>query len=668
MADDGWGLRLRWRVTDDGRAGEMGLGWWRWGPPRRGSVVGGYELLEIVGTGTSGTVWKARPTGDGPAGHVALKQSAVDEFGLRPVLRRDRAIREGTIATQLAGCPHVIAVRDVFEERGSVWLVGEYLDSVGLDALIALRGALDPGEVAWVGWQIADALAAAHEKGIVHRDVAPSNVLVARGGDVAKLADFGVARQFNDPQRTIAGGIVGSPAYLSPEEALGGRATPESDVYSLAAVLYHAVEGRPPFGADDDRGGLLDRIRGGVYPPPRNAGPLVEILESALHHAPNTRPSAEDLADDLHAFAAPPGAETRRHLREHRPPATGQPGRPRRRVLVATVAAAVLLAGAVAGARSLFADPAPAPSPASAADSLPGLPASVPVQAVTGDRRTLDPCRLIDPQGLAPFGQPVISPGETLAGCTAYFPTSANPASTVEVRFADPGNDELDGLSTRGAEIPLGGARIQRYEPLPPGLTCTNEIVLADGTPIVVDAYEATSGRHPCLLADATVAGVARSLADGDLRYDPNRLARIAIARFDPCFPSVPDGAVAAAVPGIQPSQRAGEVAGTRCLIGQFYQGQFAARISFRISPRSMTPPLGARSVQLGSRTASVYPWPSTIGSCTSLLQVRARSDLAPQSREYIMIYLYGPADNDTLCARAGELTKLVNATLPATL
>lgn len=331
----------------EGGTAEMTVLWRRWsGSPAQTPVHGRYRLLERIGSGSFGTVWRADDI-DQPGRVVALKQSRPIDDGPGSQRRRERALREGEHAGRLADEPNVIAVYDTFDEDGHVWLVEEFFDSLSLEQLLVERGHLEPSEVAWIGQQVAEAVAAAHALGIVHRDIAPANILVARGGEIAKLADFGVARHTGAPDRTMEGTVLGHPAYLSPDEAHGGSATVESDVFSLGSVLYHAVEGRPPFGDDRD-GQLLNRIRGGRPDPPQRAGELGPVLLDMLQPASQSRPTADDVAERLHGLDGSLGETSRAVLREHRPPIHEPTVDPRPRPGFRVPAVALMVLGLVA--------------------------------------------------------------------------------------------------------------------------------------------------------------------------------------------------------------------------------------------------------------------------------------------------------------------------------
>lgn len=252
-----------------------------------------YTLGREVGRGGMGAVWLAR---DEVLGRdVALKRVGWAPGGSTPDL--ERAEREARLAARLSH-PHVVAVYDLVTEAEDQWLVMEYVEGMTLAGLVQRNGALTPDAAAPILCQAADALAAAHAAGIVHRDVKPSNILVALDGNV-KLSDFGIARAEADASLTQTGLVTGSPAYLSPEVASGQLAQPASDVWSLGATLFHALSGNPPYEVGENVLGALYRIVN--EPPPRlvEAGWLSPVLAATMSPDPEARWSMEQVRDFL---------------------------------------------------------------------------------------------------------------------------------------------------------------------------------------------------------------------------------------------------------------------------------------------------------------------------------------------------------------------------------
>jgi serine/threonine protein kinase len=261
-------------------------------------VAGRYKLIEQIGSGAMGVVWKAHDERLGRT--VAIKRLIV-RYALSGTMTeevRRRAMREARIAARLQH-RNAIALFDVAEDEGDPILVMEFLPSKSLSAVIEERGTLPPNEAAEIGAQVAEAIAAAHAVGIAHRDIKPGNILLAENGTV-KITDFGISRALDDGTVTTQTGMLaGTPAYLAPEIARGDDSTRASDVFSLGSTLYHAIEGRPPFGTNTNPLALLHAVASGNVPPPRNAGPLAPTLMSLMRVDPSERPSMEEAAAAL---------------------------------------------------------------------------------------------------------------------------------------------------------------------------------------------------------------------------------------------------------------------------------------------------------------------------------------------------------------------------------
>ena len=301
-----------------------------------------YRLDQRIGAGAMGAVW--RGTDELLNRTVAVKEllgaaeppTTAGEEALEE--SRQRLMREGRIGARLQH-PHVISMFDVVVHDDRPWLVMEYLPSQSLAAMLTEKGPLEPRVVAEIGRQVADGLAAAHAAGVVHRDVKPGNVLIAEDGRV-KLTDFGVSRAVDDVQLTRTGLIAGTPAFLSPEVARGKEPTAGADVFALGATLYAAVEGRPPFGLDENAYALLHKVATGTVDPPHQAGPLTALLMRLLSDDSTERPTASEARDGLAAVA------------EGRAPAGGTPSTGTALLDMSPVAAA-------AAGRTAVADPSP---------------------------------------------------------------------------------------------------------------------------------------------------------------------------------------------------------------------------------------------------------------------------------------------------------------------
>ena len=273
---------------------------WRGSGKGRHVIAGRYTLEREVGRGGMGSVWLGLD-------EVLGRQVALKRVGMAPGVGTpdlERAEREARLAARL-NHPHVVAVYDLVTEGDEQWLVMEYIEGSTLAELVRRDGALSPDRAGVVLGQAADALAAAHAAGIVHRDVKPSNILVAPDGQV-KLSDFGIARAEADASLTQTGLVTGSPAYLSPEVASGQQATDASDVWSLGATLFHALAGHPPYEVGDNLLGALFRIVHEEPPRLPGAGWLAPVLIATMCREPADRWSMARVRDALTAGPSAP--------------------------------------------------------------------------------------------------------------------------------------------------------------------------------------------------------------------------------------------------------------------------------------------------------------------------------------------------------------------------
>lgn len=290
-------------------------------------LVGGrYRLIELVGQGGMGRVWRGHDTTLDR--QVAVKEVLLPE-GIAPDEREQmlrRTLREAQVAAQL-NHPGIITVHDVVEHTGTPWIVMEFVAGRSLGALVEQDGRLPWEQVAAIGAEMADALAQAHAAGVVHRDLKPDNVLVQ--GRRTIITDFGIARVLDGSgatRLTRTGIIVGTPQYMPPEQLEGGDAGSPGDIWSLGATLYAAVEGTAPFAAPSLMS-LFHAIMTKPLPPARHAGQLAPVLEELLAKDPGKRPTAAALAERL---GTAPGPRTRSDQR---------PAEPRQVHLLSTVTA-----------------------------------------------------------------------------------------------------------------------------------------------------------------------------------------------------------------------------------------------------------------------------------------------------------------------------------------
>ncbi|MGV9363334.1 serine/threonine-protein kinase [Amycolatopsis sp. NPDC003731] len=346
-----------------------------------GAVIAGrYRVLGRAGHGAMGTVWRAKD--ERLDRLVAIKQLFPDSPADPAAAERtrDRTIREARVTARLRH-PHAVVVYDVVEQGTAAYITMEYLPARTLTELLEEHGPLVPEYVAELGAQLASALAAAHAEGVVHRDISPNNVLVTTDGS-AKITDFGVAHARGEGTATGRGLVVGTPAYLAPEVADGEEPGFPSDVYSLGATLYTALEGRPPFGTDENQLALLKRVGAGAVTPPATSGPVTDAVLRLLARDPAARPAMTG-AVRLLTRATAPGV-TPVAVPADQPPAP--PRRRRSRPAFAGTALA-LTAAAVVAATSL----PPGREPASAAAQLASAPSTTPPANPVPSRTTGPP-------------------------------------------------------------------------------------------------------------------------------------------------------------------------------------------------------------------------------------------------------------------------------------
>ncbi|MFL5736042.1 MAG: protein kinase domain-containing protein [Actinomycetota bacterium] len=249
-----------------------------------------YELTEEIAHGGMGVVWRGQDTLLGRP--VAVKEMFPQASSDGDDRARKRVLREARAAAALHH-PGIVTVYDMLEADDASYIVMELLDAESLHDAVQAKGPLPLERAIDVGRQTASALRAAHEHGITHRDVKPGNVLLLDDGRV-KLADFGISSVKDDPSLTSTGEVIGSPAFMSPEQAQGEPASARTDLWGLGTTLYFAVEGAPPFG----EGEAIPTMRAVVHDAPRPmrlAGSLAPVISALLAKDPVARPAEEDL-------------------------------------------------------------------------------------------------------------------------------------------------------------------------------------------------------------------------------------------------------------------------------------------------------------------------------------------------------------------------------------
>ncbi|MEV7680842.1 serine/threonine-protein kinase [Streptomyces sp. NPDC088341] len=274
------------------------------GDPAVGRLLGGrYRLVSRLGHGGMGTVWLAHD--EVVDRDVAVKEPRVpdhlsDRDRDRVYLRMQREARSAAKIDH----PSVVTMHDVVIEDAKPWIVMELVRGQSLADRLQ-EGTLDPREAARIGLAVLDGLTAAHEKGVLHRDVKPDNVLLGRGDRVV-LSDFGIAQIEGEQGLTETGSFVGSPEFIAPERVLGQRPGPESDLWSLGVVLYAAVEGMSPYRRSNVPATLQAVLSAEPQMPARGSGALGTLVMQLLRKDPAERPDAAEIRAVLDSVIRPP--------------------------------------------------------------------------------------------------------------------------------------------------------------------------------------------------------------------------------------------------------------------------------------------------------------------------------------------------------------------------
>ncbi|SFE92872.1 Serine/threonine protein kinase [Actinoplanes philippinensis] len=474
-------------------------------------VANRYRLEEQIGSGGGGVVWRAVDERLGRP--VALKRALSGDGDPQ---RFRQLEREAKLLAQL-NHRHVVTIHDVLDDNGECWLVMEYVPARSMAELDVVA----PRQAAKLGAQIADALAAVHAKGILHRDIKPGNVLMISDDEV-KLADFGISRDAaGDTTVTCPGLLTGSPGYVAPEVANGAAPTAASDVFSLASTLFAVVEGESPVGSATDGMRLrLRRAANGAIASPRRSGELTPVLERMLRVDAGQRPTAAEAHEILADIA---GVRPARH--EPHPRFAG-----RRRLLVT---AGVLVTVAAAASGIVFIDESGTPT------------GPVPTGPVLGaDQRTADPCSLIRDAALEPFGDPnLVSDDSGFNQCNVIVKKDRKEANLLALIDRTPGEQSPVRAQDRG-----------RYrlvdEPAGEG-SCARRMLLPERYEIRIEVTRAhLIGADACAMTDAAVRSADEVITRGPvperrpgnptLRPDSFSRADACRAKDSPSFPDRP--------------------------------------------------------------------------------------------------------------------------------
>ncbi|MGW1678165.1 protein kinase domain-containing protein [Saccharopolyspora sp. NPDC002376] len=278
-----------------------------------------YRLEGTIGRGAMGHVWAGTD-------ELLHRPVAVKELRLSPGLAeehaaemRERALREARAMAAL-NHPNTVLLYDVARENEQPFVVMELVRGLSLSQLLNKHRSLPPAKLAVLADGVAAALQAAHEMGIVHRDVKPGNVLLGAGRQV-KLADFGMSRSTAESTLTRSGVLVGTPAYLAPEIAIGGELGANADLWSFGAMLFAAAEGRLPYESTGDPLITISSIVHGPVPPHRQTGPIGEVISGLMVKDPALRMPLLEVRQRVHDLARQAGEHPfENYLRDIEPP------------------------------------------------------------------------------------------------------------------------------------------------------------------------------------------------------------------------------------------------------------------------------------------------------------------------------------------------------------
>ncbi|TDW90725.1 serine/threonine protein kinase [Kribbella pratensis] len=577
-------------------------------------LIGGRYLLgEPLGSGGMGSVWRAHDQQLDRV--VALKRAhpGVDD----PDGRRLR--REARTGARLHD-PHVVTIFDVVTDGDEHWLVLEYLPSRSLDEL----GKLPPDQVARIGGQIASALQAVHAAGIIHRDLKPANILVTADG-TAKLADFGISRRLWAEATLTDSSTVGTPAHLAPEVANGNEPTTASDVFSLGAVLYTALEGHSPFGDDPNPLAVLRRAARGELEPLRRGGELTPLITRMLAVEPADRPSVAEVVNELGGTAAAP--VNRRRRRWVIPAAAAG---------VAVVAVlAVLIGRAVSG---------------------PSEPSAAPTTAVAGpvgDPLTADPCALIDAASLSKFGEATLEPAYgNFDRCDVVVNGSGGQQVDVRAEL-----DEADNELPQGAVEKLTGNLNKVVRGRAGDGDCERVLVLSDGTHVVVEARHTDgSGMDVCAMAEAVTQKAIGVMKAGPIPRRAQPLPAASLAHLDAC--TLLDNQALELIPAVDAKHPDTSFGGWSC-------GWESTTSDLSVDVRfDRDQPLDAsdgRPATMSGRSAFVSSEDDGPGTCAVLIVFRQYADTV----ELVTVIARGPGTQTSLCGLATKLGQAVATKLP---
>ncbi|WP_433017638.1 serine/threonine-protein kinase [Kribbella sp. CA-294648] len=593
-----------------------------------GSLVADrYRLEEELGQGGMGTVWRATDLELGR--EVSLKRAIAGSAGQ---IRREARVGAGVLH------PNVVAVFDTVVDGGEQWLVTEYVQAMSLDRIIEAGGPLPEARVLTIGAQLVSALVAIHERGIVHRDIKPANVLVT-DDDVVKLTDLGIAR-WTEVTQTGGAQLTGTLGYVAPEVANGAEATAASDVFSLGATLYAAVEGRSPWGdGADGPFSQIQRAAKGSPIPYQHARQLAPLLDALMEPDRANRPSAAQAAGLIQGRDLPRRSWKRRL-------------RPVRRGTVLTAVAAVVVVGAVLLAWLL------------PRGTTPQASTTNPI-GLGSDPTAADPCAVIPTDALREFGEAFVDPEvRNFASCVI--------SSTLK-----------DGSGQVQSAVEFTGPEEYPSRPVAPGTMgeierpdekearCDRAVTLPDTNRLTITTFRIKNAQQArlCPFAESLMQDALAVLSKGP----PARRAELpanSLDKVDAC--TLVDATEAGQALG-KPSDPPAPDFGHWGCTWDAGASELSAKFT-REWPIEGDPEWGGKVIKVGNRNARLIPDSDNDASCTAMVVHRLYTPRLPvldgteETREEVVsveVVDTTAPDPATVCARTRAAAEAVVRRLP---
>ncbi|MDQ0908994.1 hypothetical protein QFZ22_004979 [Streptomyces canus] len=637
-------------------------------PEAGDKIAGRYLLQEPIGSGGMGVVWLAWD--ERLERRVAVKCARLDD---------DRATRRLMGEARNAGRlhhPNIVGVFDFVDEGATCWIIMEYVPSRSLAQILTESGPLTPEAAGSIGCQIAAALAKSHHEGVVHGDVTPENILVT-GEGVARLTDFGISRAlWSDVTHSGTSSVPGKPRYLAPELAKGQPAGEKSDVFSLGASLFMAVEGRSPYGEVEHPMAYLARAVEGHIEPAHRAGPLEGPLTALLEVEPRRRPDAAK-AQRLLTRAAPPPPHIAEQLHDSRmrdftsptlrlrrlvcrapdstPSFVPQSQQPPRRRRLAITAVALAAAGAITAGLVVFGpwaskDEGDEGGRKGATDAKPS--ATAPAGAV-GDERTADPCGLLDAASLSSFGDTVLAPeyGEFDRCDVLVRNNSGDDNADVQVNL-DSDRDDFDDIESTHLAGGLTVVTLKRN-----GRACERAVLTADGKQIrVIGKQLGEVAPDPCQMADAATDRVVGVLADGPVPRRSSSPAANSLARLDTC--TLLDATALKRLPGVDADNRDRGFGSWSC---DWSSDDGKREVEIQFSRDNSLDADDGTAVDVAGRRSYYVADEAEDDSCTVRTPHRTYTDsVGGRTSELVQLTVYAPQPDRQLCDGAAEFAAVV--------